>query len=466
MSVKTETFDIAEEPAADVGGVGLVTLYAPEGTIVPAAIAVLPTHALVIGREPPPGGLALPLASVSRVHARVALRGAEITVEDLESRNGTLVNGVKVERAFLEHGDELRVGEVVFKVVGAEIERFLDAAVTVAAAASAPASALEALHGGVSMARVRHEILRIAGADLSVLVLGETGTGKELVARALHEASGRPGRLSTVNCAAIPATLLESELFGYKRGAFTGADRDRIGIVKSADGGTLFLDEIGDMPLEAQAKLLRMLETRQVTPLGSYVAEPVDVRIVCATHRPLMRFVREDRFRADLFARINGHTIELPPLRERKEDLVLLTRLFLAQAGASSMRVTPAFMIGLVSYDWPFNVRELEAAIKRAVALAQGPLDEEHLPTAAVAAMKELRSGGADATGSSSSTIGASSKTNAARGVAPSEQVLRALLERHAGNVAALARELGKDRVQIHRWLKRYELSPGDFRSP
>ena len=456
MSVETETLDSGDGPAsAGLAAAGLVTLYAPAGMVVPAAIALPRAHALVIGREPPPGGLALPLASVSRAHARVALRGAEITVEDLESRNGTLVNGVKVGRAFLEQGDELRVGEVVFKVVTTEIDRFVDA--RPAKSTPTPTSpAVEALRGGVSMDRVRREILRIARADLSVLVLGETGTGKELVARAIHLASGRPGRLSTVNCAAIPATLLESELFGCKRGASTGADRDRIGIVKSADGGTLFLDEIGDMPLEAQAKLLRMLETRQVTPLGSHVAEAVDVRVVCATHRPLTRFVREERFRADLFARINGHTIELPPLRDRKEDIVLLARLFLENAGASHLRLTPAFMIGLVSYDWPFNIRELEGAIKRAVALTDNDrLDEEHLPTAATAAMKELRSG----------SSAAPTDLAAVRGAAPSEQALRVLLERHGGNVAAVARELGKDGVQIHRWLKRYDLSPADFRS-
>jgi transcriptional regulator with PAS, ATPase and Fis domain len=252
-----------------------------------------------------------------------------------------------------------------------------------------------------------------------------------------------------VNCAAIPSNLLESELFGYKRGAFTGADRDRMGIVKSADGGTLFLDEIGDMPLEAQAKVLRMLETRQVMPIGSLVGEPVDVRIVSATHRPLLRFVREERFRADLFARISGHTIELPPLRDRKEDIPLLARHFLECAGASHLRVTPAFMLGLIAYDWPFNVRELEAAIKRAVALAEDTLDERHLPTAALVAKKEA---------------GAVRKGEDGRDAAPSEQALRALLERHAGNIAAVARELEKDRTQVHRWLRRYGLSPGEFR--
>jgi transcriptional regulator with PAS, ATPase and Fis domain len=253
-----------------------------------------------------------------------------------------------------------------------------------------------------------------------------------------------------VNCAAIPATLLESELFGYKRGAFTGADRDRIGIVKSAEGGTLFLDEIGDMPLEAQAKLLRMIETRSVTPLGSHAAEPVDVRIVCATHRPLGRFVREERFRADLFARISGHIIELPPLRDRKEDLYQLTVAFLDRvtAGGKAPVLGAPFVLGLLEHDWPFNVRELEAAIKRAVALSDGILDKTHLPPATQEGLE------------------GASEPKTGRAAPPTEDALRALLQRHGGNVAAVARELSKERVQIHRWLKRYGISLDEFRAP
>ncbi len=441
MSVETETLELGGAPSVATGA-GLVLLYAPEGPSVPPLV-LLSEDARVLGREPPPGGVALPFASVSRVHARVFRRGAEIVVEDLESRNGTFVAGARVERAFAAHGDEVRVGEVLFKVVTTGIERYQHPD-------SPVPPALEGLRGGASMEAVRREILRIARADLSVLVLGETGSGKEVVATALHRASGRPGRLATVNCAAIPANLLESELFGYKRGAFTGADRDRMGIVKSADGGTLFLDEIGDMPLEAQAKVLRMLETRQVTPLGSHVSEPVDVRIVSATHRPLPRFVDQERFRADLFARIAGHTIALPPLRERKEDLADLVRHFLAKAGGSHLRVAPAFMLGMLGYAWPFNVRELEAAIKRAVALADDVLDERHLPVNA---------------GTRALAVADAAKTlGEGRSSAPPAEALRALLERHGGNVAAVARELGKDRAQVHRWMKHHALAAETFR--
>jgi transcriptional regulator of acetoin/glycerol metabolism len=454
--VKTETLNVGgERTGAPATGGGLVTLYAPDPAALPSAVAFA-AHPLALGREPPPGGLALPFGSVSRVHARVAIRGAEVVVDDLDSRNGTYVNGRNIKHAFVEDGDEIRVGEVVFKLVMSDIERY----VGVPLVGIVPPPPLSALRGGVAMDRVRREILRTAATDLSVLVLGETGTGKELVASALHHASGRPGRLATVNCAAIPGTLLESELFGYKRGAFTGAERDRIGIVKSAEGGTLFLDEIGDMPLDAQAKLLRMIETKTVTPLGSHAAEPVNVRIVAATHRPLSRFVREERFRGDLYARISGHTIELPPLRERKEDLYQLVHLFLERAGASGkIRVTAPFMLGVFDYDWPFNVRELETAIRRAVALADGALDASHLPAAALEP-------GAAASGERAGRASGSAVDRAGeRAGAPSEEAMRALLTRHAGNVAAVARELGKDRVQIHRWLKRYAISPDEFRS-
>ena len=454
MEGQTDTMDIGGVRAdGPPGEVGLVTLYAPDPSAMPSAV-VLPDRALVLGRDPPPGALPLPFNSVSRVHARVAVRGAEILVEDLESRNGTFVNGRSVQKAFVEQDDEIRVGEVVFKVVRDLASRFaaypLEGVV--------PAAPFESLRGGLSMETVRREIRRTASVDLSVLVSGETGTGKELVARALHDASGRSGQLFAVNCAAIPSALLESELFGYKRGAFTGADRDRVGLVKGAHGGTLFLDEIGDMPLDAQAKVLRMIETKQVTPLGSHIAEPVDVRIVCATHRALPRLVKEERFRADLYARINGHTIYLPPLRDRKEDLYQLTTLFLGRAGGSKLTLTPAFMIGLCSYDWPFNIRELDSAIKRAVSLADSVLDESHLPADASKGADDPRS---PHEGASRDTEAGSS----ARGAAPPEAALRALLVLHQGNVAAVARQLTKDRVQIHRWMKRYGLEADEFRS-
>jgi transcriptional regulator with GAF, ATPase, and Fis domain len=458
MSSKTDTLDIGTPPTSQSERkTGLVTLFASDPSALPSAV-VLESSPLVIGREPPKGGLAIALGSVSRNHARLARRGEELFVDDLDSRNGTFVNGRRARHAVVVHGDELRIGEVMFRIDEEQPERFLDFPL---AGIELP-KGVDGLLGGVMMEAVRKDILRTAKTELSILVLGESGTGKELVARALHDLSGRSGTLAAVNCAAIPAALLEAELFGAKRGAFTGADRDRLGLVRSADGGTLFLDEIGDMPLEAQAKLLRMLQTREVTPLGSHIAEPVDVRVVCATHRPLVRLVREGRFRADLFARISGHTIQLTPLRERKEDIHQLVQRFLGRENAKHLRMTSAFMVGLIGYDWPLNVRELETAIKRAVVLAEnGLIDEAQLPPLALEVLREASAVMPETERRKSRT----QRTPNVRSNAPPEEELRAVLEKHGGNVAAVARELGKDRVQIHRWLKIYAITLDEFRA-
>jgi len=225
----------------------------------------------------------------------------------------------------------------------------------------------------------------VARLKTSVLVLGETGTGKELVARAIHEASGRAGAYLTVNCASLPEGLLEAELFGHLRGAFTGATADRKGLFEAATGGTILLDEIGDMPLAVQAKLLRVLESGEVRRLGSPTPRTVDVRVVAATHRDLDRCVGEGTFRQDLYFRLNGLTIPVPPLRERASDLPLLTGHFLARharaAGRPAPALTDAAAAALARHPWPGNVRELSHVLERAVALARGPrLDVEDLP--------------------------------------------------------------------------------------
>ncbi len=440
MNANTDTFDVDDDwMSTHLSLPGLVTLYAPEHGA-PAAVPL--TDELLMGRAPP-ADLLLPFRSVSHAHARSLRRGERWLVEDLQSHNGTFVNGARVLRAVLSHGDQLRLGAVVLELREQGIERFFEPL------ASTPLPVCVEALVGPSLSALRREILRFAPVDLPVLVLGESGTGKELVARALHAASGRAGGFAAVNCAAMPASLMEAELFGAKRGAFTGLDHDRLGLVRSADGGTLFLDEIGDMPLEAQAKLLRVLDTRLVTPLGSHLQIPVDLRIVSATHRPLLDLVAQQRFRTDLYARLAAHTIELSPLRERKEDIVPLVEHFL-RGDAPRPTVAPRFMIGLLRYDWPLNVRELHAAIRRAVVLAdQGALDERHLPPAVHALTRIKRE---DAPASRPRTH------------APSQAELRTLLHKHAGNVAAVARELGKDRAQIHRWLKLHATSASTFR--
>jgi DNA-binding NtrC family response regulator len=217
---------------------------------------------------------------------------------------------------------------------------------------------------------------KVARTDSSVLIGGESGTGKELVARAIHFGSERANkRFLPINCGALPETLLESELFGYRRGAFTGATQDKVGLLKAADKGTVFFDEIGDMPLPLQVKLLRALQERECYPLGSNEPIAFDVRMLCATNKDLDKEVREGRFREELLYRINVITLNLPPLRERKDDVALLANHFLRKyekpLSRSTMRFSKGAMRLLINYTWPGNVRELENTVERAVILAE-----------------------------------------------------------------------------------------------
>jgi DNA-binding NtrC family response regulator len=237
------------------------------------------------------------------------------------------------------------------------------------------------------MARVRSLIEKVAETDATVLVRGESGTGKELVAREIHERSAgrRRGAFVAVNCAALPSELIESELFGHEKGAFTGASARRHGKFEQAQGGTLFLDEIGDMSANVQAKLLRALEDRHIERLGGSDSLPVDVRIVSATHRPLEQEIERGNFRADLFYRLRVVTIDVPPLRERREDIPRLAETFASIAAERHNLphrvISPAAMRRFVEYDWPGNVRELKNAIERAMVLASGDeLKPDDLP--------------------------------------------------------------------------------------
>src|ERR1700731_2645239 len=221
------------------------------------------------------------------------------------------------------------------------------------------------------------EVARVAPVDSAVLIQGETGTGKEVIARAIHEASPRRNhRFVALSCAAIPSALLESELFGHERGAFTGAWAQTKGRFQMADGGTLFLDEIGDMPLELQPKLLRALQEQEFERLGSAKTIRVDVRLIAATHRDLQGMIRNNQFREDLFYRLNVCPIEIPPLRERREDIPLLAHYFVLRLSRQMQKriksVPKEAMEALVNHDWPGNIRELENFIERCVIFTQG----------------------------------------------------------------------------------------------
>jgi DNA-binding NtrC family response regulator len=238
---------------------------------------------------------------------------------------------------------------------------------------------------GESMRRMADLLSRVAETDTNVLITGESGTGKELVARAVHDQSGRKGPFLAINCAAVPETLLESELFGHARGAFTDARVARSGLFVEANDGTLFLDEIGEMPLAMQAKLLRALQERRVRPLGATQEVPFNARLVTATNRDLEQEVKTKRFREDLFYRVNVVRIDVPPLRKRGNDTLELAQFFLERAAARSKKevlgMGPAVAEKIMTYDWPGNVRELENCIERAVALARfGTLTIDDLP--------------------------------------------------------------------------------------
>jgi DNA-binding NtrC family response regulator len=301
-------------------------------------------------------------------------------------------------------------------------------------------------------------IRRLSGSSANVLITGESGTGKELVARALHFNSPRAKKqFVAVNCAAIPDTLLESELFGYKRGAFTDARSDRQGMFVEADGGTIFLDEIGDLTPQLQAKLLRVLQERELRPLGAARPEKVDVRVLSATNRDLAQRMREGAFREDLFYRLNVIEVMLPPLRDRAEDVLPLADHFLAEAGQRSGKrivgFTQAALKIALAYPWPGNVRELENVVERAVALAEGDqITPEDLPSQ----VRERRS--------SDVLAGA-----LARGLTLAElerEYINRVLQAEGGNKTRAAQRLGLDRKTLYRKLEEYGRAPGEAGAP
>ncbi|MCC8487827.1 sigma-54 dependent transcriptional regulator [Xanthomonas campestris pv. raphani] len=323
------------------------------------------------------------------------------------------------------------------------------------AASAAPAEDADALIGHSPAMRTVHKRIGLAaGADLPVLITGETGTGKELAARALHRASARAQRaFVAVNCAAIPLELMESELFGHRKGAFSGATSDRIGLIRQADGGTLFLDEIGDMPLPMQGKLLRFLQEGEVTPLGGNGAQKVDVRVLAATHRDLAAWASTGQFRSDLRYRLNVVPIELPPLRERGDDILLLATHFLQSAGGAARALSPDAQRRVLDYLWPGNVRELRNVMQRCALLvrghtiAAGDLDEalgEPLPG------DLLQSQPADAPTGTQSLPEAVAQLE--------KRMIQAALTQAQGNRAEAARQLGIHRQLLYRKLDDYGL--------
>ncbi|HEY5949936.1 MAG TPA: sigma 54-interacting transcriptional regulator [Kofleriaceae bacterium] len=388
--------------------------------------------------------LALEDFEISRNHTSLRRGRDGWELIDPGSKNGTKVNGSRTTHATLVDSDLIELGAVQLMFRDDACGRRTCGDLDMAASAPLP-FALRTASLDVE-ARVA-PLLKISPSGVPVLIRGETGTGKELTARAVHELAGRRGPFVAVNCGAIPRTLIESELFGSKRGAFSGARDDREGLVRRADGGTLFLDEIAELPEESQVALLRVLQEGEVRPVGSSDAIRIDVRVVAATHQDLEARIAAGKFRQDLYARLIGYVVTLPPLRARREDIGTLIGTILGRVAAPSRTtIDSAAARALIGYPFPLNVRELEQALRAAVALADGgEIRLEHLPEA----IRNYRAAGAD--------------------LRPEDQALRdricELLSEHRGNVTAVGRSLGKAPIQIRRWCRRFSIEISAFRS-
>ena len=324
-------------------------------------------------------------------------------------------------------------------------------------------SLAERMGGSPAIAQVIQQVTQVAESNFTVLVQGETGTGKELVARAIHQQSPRrPAPFVAVDCGAIPETLVESELFGHERGAFTGAQARREGHFQLAKGGTLFLDEIGNVPLATQAKLLRALEQREVNPLGATRAVAVDARIIAATNSELEESVKAGRFRADLYYRLSEFTIALPPLRSRREDIMHLSQRFLDEVSMELRRpvrrIADEAMQVLLHHDWPGNVRELRNVVRKAALLATDVVTPEHVP--ALSASVPAPSRAADEP--MGEDLSLREVAELAAGQAERE-VIRHALESTKGNKSQAARLLRTDYTTLHAKMKRYGISARDF---
>ncbi len=331
-----------------------------------------------IGRHPS-NDLTLPDEEVSRHHAGLAWRDGFFWIED-QSRNGTLLNGRRIEQAPLKNGDQISIGS--WKVVFLEEAPWQDRNTLLQPTSrrKKPTSFHGLVGSSPPMRRLSEILTKVAPSDVTVLIMGETGTGKEIVARALHSLSGRsPRPFVAINCGAISPQLIESELFGHEKGAFTGAVSRHRGAFEQAQNGTLFLDEIGELPLELQPKLLRVLEERSFRRVGGQEEIAVDVRILAATHRELKQLCAAGRFREDLYFRLCTVPVVLAPLRERQGDLAELVRHFLdllqghpSHAGSPKKTIGAETLAALARHSWPGNIRELRNVLTRAILFAPG----------------------------------------------------------------------------------------------
>ena len=407
---------------------------------------------LVLGRRDAAGIATLVHPTVSRRHVRLEWNraGSVHLVRDLGSHNGSRVNGRQLATdnpVALTHGDTLQLGDVIAVYEIEPVEPVDDVMVST-----------EALPGNsVAMRRLRAAVAR-AGRDPSpVLLVGETGTGKEQVARELHRLSGRPGGLLSVNCAALSRELVESQLFGHVRGAFTGALTDHPGLFRAAHGGTVFLDEIGDLPVDLQPKLLRALQEGEVLPVGATRPVPVDVRLIAATNRDLTASVESGLFRRDLYARLAFWEISVPALRERRADLLgwigRFNRRWMAertgQTQAAPIDLSPAAAEMILLAEWPENLRGIGRLVHELASRAgQGRIEADELPAWLCRMTRP-----ADPV-----VVSDAPPRPRPRRATPTPEELTTAMRERDGSVRAVARHYGRDRRQIYRWIEAYGL--------
>jgi len=401
--------------------------------------------------------LVLTDATVSRYHLEMRVRRDGIEVRDLETTNGTKHGGARIGQVVLVGPARLRLGrdtELDVEPVDSDVElgewtsdRFGDVLGT-----SEPMKGLFAL------------LAKAASTEATILLTGETGTGKEALAEAIHHRSRRASRpFVVVDCGSIPHELIASELFGHTKGAFTGASADKQGLIEAAHGGTVFFDEIGELALDLQPQLLRVLDRRQVRRVGESHAVDVDIRVIAATHRDLRAMVRAGKFREDLYYRLAVVAAHVPPLRERKADIPALAAWFSEKMGRGSFSHSPSLLDLLDRHDWPGNVRELRNVVERALSLGDAALADlgESSGALPIAGDPDARAAGdtAPRRPSAPDVLDLPFKEAKAALVESFERdYLTALLARHRGNISRAAAEAGIDRNYIHRLVKKYNL--------
>ncbi|MEQ1504595.1 MAG: sigma 54-interacting transcriptional regulator [Myxococcota bacterium] len=410
---------------------------------------------LVLGRDAVVFDEPLRDARLAGRHARLERLGSEVAIRDLGSPVGTVVNGERVaDVQVLNVGDVIRLGEALFVY-------------TLSAPADRPPDP-SMIGGSAAVAAIRRSIDAVAPRRHAVVITGETGTGKEVVAKSIHDRSGRTGPFIAVNCSTFADALLASELFGHVRGAFTGAVSENAGLFRAARGGTLLLDEAADLPLPVQAALLRVLETQTVRPVGATRDVEIDVRVIATTNREITELVRCNRFRADLYARLAQWTIRTPTLASRRDDIPELIANLLPRVDGGGRRLSAELCEALLLHEWPLNVRGLLNVLSIAVVSAdddRGPLGLTPDVVEVLARTRSLRPDEPPPAQAQAPTVGPAPEVGWSPPRTLDRDELEALMVRFQGHVAAAARHVGMNRPKLYRMLDAYGLEPNGFRT-